>query len=119
MEPNALVECANELMRALKAHIWDREDGDWYAEPSWCSQRLFEEETFSGGIYDPACGMCRILSSALAIDPATPSTVYAGTLAGGVFVLMTSSATSTSTSSAPTCRASNLATIVETTDTRG
>jgi hypothetical protein len=58
-------------MRALKAHIWDREDGDWYAEPSWCSQRLFEEEIFSGGIYDPACGMCRILSSALAIDQRT------------------------------------------------
>jgi hypothetical protein len=36
-----------------------------YVEPEWVSKRLFEAETFSGGIYDPACGFGRIVISAL------------------------------------------------------
>jgi hypothetical protein len=36
-----------------------------YVEPHWCSERLFEEERFVGGIYDPACGFGRIVQSAL------------------------------------------------------
>lgn len=52
------------MKRERKSHIWDRSDEDWYVEPEWCSQRLFEEEKFSGAIYDPACGMGRILDSA-------------------------------------------------------
>jgi len=35
-----------------------------YVEPFWCSERLFQEEAFSGGIYDPACGFGRIVISA-------------------------------------------------------
>ena len=35
-----------------------------YVEPSWCSERLFEEEEFRGSIYDPACGFGRIVTSA-------------------------------------------------------
>jgi hypothetical protein len=42
--------------REIKAHAWNRAGGDWYQEPPWCSERLFEEEKFEGSIWDPACG---------------------------------------------------------------
>lgn len=51
--------------RPLKAHVWARAKDDWYVEPNWCSERLFAEERFEGGIYDPAAGMGRIVTSAL------------------------------------------------------
>lgn len=37
-----------------------------YVEPTWCSLRLFEEETFHGHIYDPCCGFGRIIAAARA-----------------------------------------------------
>ena len=36
-----------------------------YVEPVWVSERLFEEEHFTGDIYDPACGFGRIIESAV------------------------------------------------------
>jgi len=36
-----------------------------YVEPEWVSQRLFDEEHFIGGVYDPACGFGRIVLAAL------------------------------------------------------
>lgn len=51
--------------RPLNAHIWPREQDEWYVEPRWCSERLFKEEVFIGAIYDPACGLGRIVESAL------------------------------------------------------
>lgn len=54
-----------EGKRDRKSHIWDRDPNDWYVESSWVSARLFEEEPFEGGIYDPACGTYRIVHSAL------------------------------------------------------
>jgi len=36
-----------------------------YVEPHWVSERLFQEEKFTGGIYDPACGLGRIVESAI------------------------------------------------------
>jgi len=36
-----------------------------YVEPEWVSVRLFDEEQFTGAIYDPACGFGRIPISAL------------------------------------------------------
>jgi hypothetical protein len=51
--------------RMLNARIWAREKDDWYVEPDWVSERLFAEEHFEGGIYDPACGMGRIVIAAL------------------------------------------------------
>jgi hypothetical protein len=36
-----------------------------YVEPFWVSERLFQEEQFAGGIYDPACGFGRIIDSAV------------------------------------------------------
>jgi hypothetical protein len=46
------------------SHIWERDDADWYVEPTWCSRRLFEVEQFEGNILDPACGMGRIVDAA-------------------------------------------------------
>jgi hypothetical protein len=48
------------------AHIWARDQHDWYVEPEWCSRRLFEEEPFTGLVYDPACGGGNIIKSAAA-----------------------------------------------------
>lgn len=47
-----------------KSHIWDRHPQDWYVEPEWCSRRLFDAEPFEGEIYDPSCGLGRIVMSA-------------------------------------------------------
>jgi hypothetical protein len=51
--------------RPLNAHVWQREANEHYVEPFWCSERLFAEERFEGGIYDPCCGFGRIVISAL------------------------------------------------------
>ncbi|MEJ0092805.1 MAG: hypothetical protein WDN46_05090 [Methylocella sp.] len=51
--------------RELKAHIWDRHPDDFYVEPRWCSERLFQVEEFEDFILDPACGLGRIVSSAI------------------------------------------------------
>lgn len=47
------------------ARAYERSDDDWYCEPKWCSERLFEEEEFEGGVYDPCCGTGRIIVAAL------------------------------------------------------
>jgi hypothetical protein len=47
------------------AHNFARDPLDWYVEPEWCSQRLFEEEDFQGEVWDPACGWGRIPRSAI------------------------------------------------------
>jgi hypothetical protein len=39
-----------------------------YVEPHWVSERLFQEEKFIGGVYDPACGFGRIVQSARDAD---------------------------------------------------
>jgi hypothetical protein len=52
-------------IKKLDAHIWERAAGEFYCEPPWCSGRLFEEETFDGGIYDPCCGFGTIVIEAL------------------------------------------------------
>ena len=52
-------------MKQLNAHVWDREANEHYVEPEWCSRRLFQEEDFEGGVYDPCCGFGRIVISAL------------------------------------------------------
>lgn len=48
------------------SRIWQRAADDWYIEEEWCSKRFFEEEKFSGGIIDPACGSGRIVRAARA-----------------------------------------------------
>jgi hypothetical protein len=44
------------LLRSRDSHIFERVEDDWYVEPPWCSRRLFEVESFTGTIWDPACG---------------------------------------------------------------
>jgi hypothetical protein len=48
------------------AHIWKRDENDWYVEPSRASEALFRVETFDGSVWDPACGKGNIVYSALA-----------------------------------------------------
>lgn len=47
-----------------KAHVWERDELDYYVEPEWCDRRLFEVERFNGHIVDPACGSGRIVRAA-------------------------------------------------------
>lgn len=49
------------------SHIFDREKNEHYVEPAWCSERLFERETFVGGIHDPCCGVGTIPEAAIAV----------------------------------------------------
>jgi hypothetical protein len=47
--------------RSRDSYIWQRHE---HQEPPWVSSRLFDVETFDGGIWDPACGGGNILRSA-------------------------------------------------------
>lgn len=58
---------AGGAIKKLDAHVWEREANEHYVEPPWCSYRLFEEEKFEGGIYDPCCGFGTIIKQALAL----------------------------------------------------
>jgi hypothetical protein len=51
--------------RPRAAHIWQKEPSGFYVEPTWCSVRLFETETFIGAIEDHCCGIGRIPEAAL------------------------------------------------------
>lgn len=54
-------------MTAVKqkdAHIWERDEYDWYVEPFECSLALISELQITGRIWDPAVGSGRILHSA-------------------------------------------------------
>jgi len=52
--------------RERRSHIWDRHSDDWYVEPRWCSERLFDSEIFIGEVIDPCCGSGNIVKSARA-----------------------------------------------------
>jgi hypothetical protein len=54
--------------RAENSHIWQREEHEHYVEPEWCSRRLFEVESFEGGIFDPCCGFGTIPEAASAAN---------------------------------------------------
>ena len=51
--------------REKKAHIFDRDQRDWYVEEARASEALFRTEKFVGDIWDPACGGGNIVESAL------------------------------------------------------
>ena len=59
-----MTDAATIEPRAKAAHVWARDPHDWYVEPEWVSKRLFEEESFEGGVLDPACGSGRIVRAA-------------------------------------------------------
>jgi hypothetical protein len=52
------------LKRLRQSHLWERDPHDYYIEPHWCSERLFQEEGFAGTIVDPFAGSGRILQAA-------------------------------------------------------
>jgi hypothetical protein len=54
------------IMRPRNSHIWARSAQDHYVEPSWCSERLFQVEPFTGSILDPAEGFGTIVRAAKA-----------------------------------------------------
>jgi len=56
------------LMRERKSHIYERDPDDWYLEPHWVSERLFEVETFdrNSALLDPCTGSGRIANMAKA-----------------------------------------------------
>jgi len=54
------------VKRLRTSHIWARDDADWYVEPEWVSLRLFDVESFTGAIHDPAAGLGRIVHAARA-----------------------------------------------------
>lgn len=56
------------IERPRRAHIWMRADDDFYVEPHWCDERLFEVEDFDRRrlLLDPCCGSGRITSAARA-----------------------------------------------------
>lgn len=56
-------------LRKRESSIWQRHADDWYQEPRWVSERLFEAESFRGAICDPACGGCNIVLSAMDAAP--------------------------------------------------
>lgn len=62
-----MTELASQPLRKRDSSIWARDPHDWYVEPRWCSQRLFEVEPFRGDICDPACGSGNITHSAFAV----------------------------------------------------
>lgn len=40
-----------------KSHVWEKHPDNWYVEPSWCVERLFDAVSFFGTIHDPCCGL--------------------------------------------------------------
>lgn len=52
------------IVREKLAHLWERDPHDWYVEPNECSAALFSLEKFEGTVWDPACGLGRILNQA-------------------------------------------------------
>lgn len=45
--------------------VYDRDDADWYVEPSWAVEALLKAEPFEGATLDPACG-CGTIPKAFA-----------------------------------------------------
>ena len=52
------------IAKIKESQIWERGQHDWYVEPHECSLTLFELENFTDPIWDPACGLGRIVGSA-------------------------------------------------------
>lgn len=42
--------------KAKEAHVWERDNLDWYVEPERATDQLCAVETFLGSVVDPCCG---------------------------------------------------------------
>lgn len=51
------------IERTKLAHIWQRDEYDWYVEPRECTDALLAIEQFKGNVWDPACGSGNIVKS--------------------------------------------------------
>ena len=69
-----MLQRAHSTCRPLAAHIWAKDKLGFYIEPQWCSERLFAVEKFAGNIWDPACGLGRIIEAARAAGHTTCAT---------------------------------------------
>lgn len=45
------------------AHVWGRDEFDWYVEPGRCTEQLLTAERFVGDILDPCCGQGNIVTT--------------------------------------------------------
>lgn len=50
---------------AKAAHLWERDELDWYVEPPVATRALLTVERFDGLILDPCCGQGNIVSSCI------------------------------------------------------
>lgn len=48
---------------AKNAHVWERDDLDWYVEPKRATEQLLTVERFVGRIHDPSCGQGNIVTT--------------------------------------------------------
>jgi hypothetical protein len=53
------------LKRERKAHIFERDEFDWYCEPPEATRLLLSVERFHGTVYDPSCGGGNIVTTFL------------------------------------------------------
>lgn len=51
---------------AKQAHVFARDDLDWYVEPQDCTTALLAVERFQGAVWDPCCGGGNILRAVAA-----------------------------------------------------
>jgi hypothetical protein len=42
--------------RPKNAHVWNRDELDFYQEPAWCADLLLDAEKYLGKVLDPCCG---------------------------------------------------------------
>ena len=54
------------VVKPKKSSLWIRHPQDWYVEPFEASRLLFGVEKFGRTVYDPACGLGRIVTEARA-----------------------------------------------------
>jgi hypothetical protein len=51
-------------LRERRSNLWRRDPHDFYCEPRWTADRLFQMQPFVGEVIDPACGRGNIVEAA-------------------------------------------------------
>lgn len=51
------------MPEAKLAHSWERDQYDWYVEPTVSTAQLLSAETFKGQVLDPSCGAGNIVTT--------------------------------------------------------
>ncbi|MBI1234742.1 MAG: hypothetical protein GC208_09600 [Alphaproteobacteria bacterium] len=50
-------------LSAKQAHVWERDELDWYVEPKAATKALLTVERFVGPVLDPSCGQGNIVET--------------------------------------------------------